>query len=312
LRIYTIHWREADWLALKERDYYVNLQLAYKAWLLEASTCETEEAAAAVSCAMIPQSMLKLIELGEMGRTACEEAAAFAASMPGDALWRIYVESARVEAPLKRPGKFLCIGLNYREHALESGAEIPTTPVFFNKFSTSITGPNGVIEHTSNTTELDYEIELGIVIGRRAKNVPAAAAAEYLYGYTIVNDVSARDLQHSDGQWVKGKALDTYAPTGPCILTKDEVMRPEKLDLRLSVNGEVRQTSNTEDLIFGIDVLISYLSSLMTLEPGDIIATGTPGGIGRRLNPPRFLEPGDVVTAEIETIGRLENLVVGG
>lgn len=310
MQLYTVNWHGADWLATKEGGSYVNLQLAYKAWLLEGGACESERAAGALARALIPQCMVELIELGERGRSACDEAVAYAAGSPGQAAWRLPADAVRVDAPLKKPKKFLCIGLNYREHAREAGAEIPKVPVFFNKFATSITGPAGVIEHTPMTKELDYEIELGIVIGRRAKNVPVTAAGEFIYGYTVVNDVSARDLQHSDGQWVKGKALDTYAPIGPCIVTKDEVSRPENLSLTLSVNGEVRQSSNTGDLIFNTCELISYLSNLFTLEPGDIIATGTPSGIGGKLKPPRFLQPGDVVRAEIEGIGCIENRVV--
>jgi acylpyruvate hydrolase len=254
--------------------------------------------------------MLELIELGARGRAACDEAVSYAAANPGNVVWRLPAGSVGVEAPLKSPRKFLCIGLNYRDHAKEAGAKIPTVPVFFNKFASSITGPFGAIVSSPMTKELDYEIELGIVIAKRAKNVPVEDADQFLYGYTVVNDVSARDLQHSDGQWVKGKALDTYAPIGPCIVTKDEIPRPENLGITLSVNGEVRQCSNTKELIFDTSELISYLSNLLTLEPGDIIATGTPSGIGNRLNPPRFLKPGDVVRAEIEKIGVIENTVV--
>lgn len=310
LQLYTVNWHGADWLATKDGGAYVNVQLAYKAWLLEGGACASERAAGALARALIPQDMVELIELGKRGRAACDEAVAYAASVPGDAPWRMLAAEVRVDAPLKEPKKFLCIGLNYREHAREAGAEIPTVPVFFNKFATSITGPSGDIQHSAMTEELDYEIELGVVIGRRAKNVPVSEAAAYVYGYTIVNDVSARDLQHSDGQWVKGKALDTYAPIGPCIVTADEVSIPENLRIALSVNGETRQCSNTGDMIFDTCELISYLSNLLTLEPGDIIATGTPSGIGAKLDPPQFLKPGDVVRAEIDTIGFIENRVV--
>lgn len=311
MQLYTVNWHGADWLATKDDGGYVNLQLAYKAWLLDSGACESDRAAGALARALIPQDMVELIELGERGRAACGEAAGYAASAPGQAPWRMPADAVRLDAPLKEPKKFLCIGLNYREHAKEAGAEIPAVPVFFNKFATSIIGPDGDIEHTPMTKELDYEIELGIVIGRRAKNVPVAEAGAYVYGYTIVNDVSARDLQHSDGQWVKGKALDTYAPIGPCLVTHDEISLPENLRIALSVNGDLRQCSNTGDMIFGTCELISYLSSLLTLEPGDIIASGTPSGIGAKLDPPTFLQPGDLVRAEIEGIGFIENRVVG-
>lgn len=310
MQLYTINWRGKDWLAVLDDGEYVNLQSAYQAYLLESGACESPRAAAKLASAHVPRDMVALIELGRTGRDAVEAGAEFARRCSGAREWHLAPSEVVVEAPIKNPGKLLCIGLNYREHAKEAGAQIPETPVFFNKFTTSITGPSGVIERTPMTEKLDYEIELGIVIGRRARNVSVEEAEEYLYGYTIINDISARDLQHSDGQWVKGKALDTYAPMGPCLVTKDEIARPERLDLTLSVNGEVRQNSNTSELIFSTSELIAYLSSLLTLEPGDIIATGTPSGIGGRFNPPRFLKPGDVVRAEIEGIGAIENKVV--
>lgn len=309
LRLYTINFLGADWLATKKDDSFINLQLAYKAWLLESGACESERTAQVLARALIPNDMVELIELGAQGLAACTEAAAYAAASPGVTDWRLPASSVTVDAPVKSPKKLLCIGLNYREHARETGAAIPVEPVFFNKFANSITGPDGVIELTPMTNKLDYEIELGVVIGRRARNVTVASSEKYIYGYTVVNDVSARDLQHSDGQWVKGKALDTYAPMGPCLVTRDEVEHPDRLNLVLSVNGEVRQQSNTEEMIFSIGELIAYLSSLMTLEPGDVIATGTPSGIGSRYNPPRFLGHGDVVRAEIECIGVIENRV---
>lgn len=212
-------------------------------------------------------------------------------------------------APLTDPPKVICIGLNYRDHAAEFGLPIPEEPVFFNKFATSIIGPEAAIKIPSISQEVDYEVELALVIGQGGKNISTATASEHIAGYTIFNDVSARDLQMRGGQWVKGKALDTFAPIGPELVTPDEIADPHALEVRLWVNDELRQHSNTREFIFKIPQIIAFLSSLFTLEAGDIIATGTPSGVGFKLNPPRFLHRGDTVKLEIEQIGTLINPV---
>lgn len=315
MRFYSVKTALGSRLAVKAEGHFVDLQRAYAHSLLHKGACASEEAARALARTLIPDDLRELIEMGCMGMTACEEAVAFAGEYKGDneageVPWLLPEESVTIEAPLKTPRKFLCIGLNYKAHAAEANAPIPKEPVFFNKFATSIVGPTDPVLHQGDLTrELDYEVELGVVIGRQARNVPQEKAWDYVFGYTVVNDISARDLQHRDGQWIKGKALDTYAPLGPVVVTADE-LDGGNLVLRAKVNGELRQESNTSDLIFPIPELIAYLSRMITLEPGDLIITGTPSGVGAAMDPPRFLQPGDTVECEIEGIGLLQNRIV--
>jgi 2-keto-4-pentenoate hydratase/2-oxohepta-3-ene-1,7-dioic acid hydratase in catechol pathway len=219
------------------------------------------------------------------------------------------LQELRVLAPVLNPAKIICIGLNYLDHALESGAPVPEEPVIFTKFATAIIGPEAPIILPPVTKEVDYEAELAVVIGKKGKNVPEKEAMEYVAGYTVFNDVSARDLQFRDGQWTKGKTLDTFAPMGPYLVTADEVGDPHRLAIKLWLNDRLMQDSSTEKLIFKIPVLISFLSQLFTLEPGDIIATGTPPGVGFARKPPVYLKPGDTVRITIEKIGTLVNPV---
>ncbi|HHU50989.1 MAG TPA: fumarylacetoacetate hydrolase family protein [Firmicutes bacterium] len=220
------------------------------------------------------------------------------------------LSKVRVMAPLLRPGKIICIGWNYSKHADEAGSELPEEPVFFNKFATSIIGPQAPIVLPAISKQVDYEAELAVVIGKRGKRIPEEAAMEYVAGYTAFNDISARDLQFRD-QWVKGKALDTFAPLGPFLVTQEEVPDPHNLRIRLLLNGEVMQDASTGMMIFKIPTLISFLSQFFTLEPGDIIATGTPEGVGFTRDPQVLLKPGDRVTVSIERVGELSNPVVG-
>lgn len=221
------------------------------------------------------------------------------------------LNEVEILAPLANPGKVLCIGLNYLDHAAESEMKLPVEPVFFNKFATSITGPGQPIILPSISKQVDFEAELAIVIGKTGKAVTRDKAMELVAGYTVFNDVSARDLQFQDGQWVKGKALDSFAPIGPYLVTTDEISDPHQLAVRLWLNEQLMQNGNTSQMIFKIPELISYLSRFFTLEPGDIIATGTPPGVGFVRKPPVYLKDGDMVTIEIEGIGRLSNPVTG-
>ncbi|MBI4483359.1 MAG: fumarylacetoacetate hydrolase family protein [Acidobacteria bacterium] len=217
----------------------------------------------------------------------------------------------RLRAPLPQPGKIMCMGRNYVEHAREQGVEPPKSPVIFAKYPTAVIGPGDPIVLPSISQKVDYEAELAVVIGRRGKKIAESHALDHVLGYTILNDVSARDLQFTDGQWVRGKSCDTFAPLGPWIVGKEEIPDPHRLDIELRVNGDLRQASNTRHQIFKIPFLISYLSQAMTLEPGDILSTGTPSGVGVFRDPPVFLKPGDVVEITIEAIGTLQNPVVG-
>ncbi len=212
--------------------------------------------------------------------------------------------------PLQRPPKIICVGLNYRAHALESKMEIPKVPTIFAKFPTAAIGCGEPIVLPRNSTKPDYEAELAFVIGKRGRHIPAEHWRDYVFGYTNFNDVSARDFQLRTSQWTIGKTFDTFAPMGPAIVTADEVPDPHALDISTTINGEVLQHSNTNDLIFKIPELIAHLSSVFTLEPGDVIATGTPAGVGFARNPPRWLKPGDEVVIRVEGLGDLRNPVV--
>jgi 2,4-didehydro-3-deoxy-L-rhamnonate hydrolase len=214
--------------------------------------------------------------------------------------------------PIDRPGKIVCVGLNYRDHAEEQGAELPKEPLLFAKFTTSLIGPGEPIVIPPLVTQCDYEAELGVVIGKRVRNVSKENAFEAVRGYVCANDVSARDLQYSDRQWTRGKSPDTFCPVGPRLVPRDEVGDPHALRIRALVNGEVLQDSTTANLIFGVDDVIAYASQTSTLEPSDLILTGTPAGVGVFRKPPRLLQPGDEVTIEIEGIGVLSNPVVAG
>jgi 2-keto-4-pentenoate hydratase/2-oxohepta-3-ene-1,7-dioic acid hydratase in catechol pathway len=216
----------------------------------------------------------------------------------------------RLLAPVPRPGKLICIGLNYRDHAAESKMPIPEKPVVFSKFTTAVIAPNDPVVLPPTSEQVDYEAELAVVIGRRCKNVSASRAYEYVLGYTIINDVSARDFQFADGQWQRGKSCDTFAPMGPSILTTSEIADPHTLSIKLRLNGKTMQDSNTDQLIFGVPQLIEFLSETITLEPGDVIATGTPPGVGFARKPPVFLQSGDMMEVEIEKLGVLRSPVV--
>ena len=213
-------------------------------------------------------------------------------------------------APIPRPPKLICVGLNYRDHALETNMKLPETPTIFAKFPTAVVGPGEPIVLPRSSTQPDYEAELAFVIGQGGRHIRAADWREHVFGYTIVNDVSARDYQMATTQWTIGKSFDTFAPMGPWIVTPDEIADPHNLDIRLTVNGEKLQDSNTRHLIFPIPDLIAYLSSVFTLEPGDVVSTGTPGGVGFARKPPRYLQPGDEVVVSVEGIGDLRNPVV--
>lgn len=218
-------------------------------------------------------------------------------------------ENVKLLAPVPRPGKVICIGLNYRDHAVESNLPIPERPLFFSKFPSCIIGADENIVLPEHSEQVDYEAELAFIIGRKAKNVKAENALEYILGYTNFNDVSARDFQFADGQWQRGKSCDTFAPVGEFIATTDEIPDPHRLSIKLRLNGETLQNSNTEQLIFTIPEILEYLSQTVTLEPGDIIATGTPPGVGFAQKPPVYLKRGDRVEVEIEKLGVLRNQV---
>jgi 2,4-didehydro-3-deoxy-L-rhamnonate hydrolase len=219
------------------------------------------------------------------------------------------IVQADLLAPVPRPGKVVAIGRNYREHAEEEGVEPPAAPLIFSKWSSSVVGPGAEIRWDPGlTAQVDYEAELAVVIGRRTRRVAVADALDHVLGYTCLNDVSARDLQFGDGQWTRGKSLDTFCPMGPVLVTGDELGDPQDLAIRCSVDDEVVQDARTSQMYFSVAEIISHCSMAFTLEPGDIVATGTPSGVGVFRKPPRFLREGDRVSVEIEGIGILENV----
>jgi 2-keto-4-pentenoate hydratase/2-oxohepta-3-ene-1,7-dioic acid hydratase in catechol pathway len=220
--------------------------------------------------------------------------------------------TATLLPPVPDAPKILCIGLNYRDHAIEGGKAIPTEPVLFGKFHNALISPGEPIRLPKVSQKVDYEAELVVVIGRRGRDIPAERAFEYVAGYTLGHDVSARDWQFrgTEKQWIIGKTFDTFAPTGPHLVTADEVPNPHALPIRLRLNGRIMQDSNTREFIFTVPQLIAYISQVVTFEPGDLIFTGTPPGVGTARTPPVYLQPGDVVEVEIEGLGVLRNPVV--
>jgi 2-keto-4-pentenoate hydratase/2-oxohepta-3-ene-1,7-dioic acid hydratase in catechol pathway len=210
--------------------------------------------------------------------------------------------------PINRPGKIICVGLNYRDHAAESNAPVPSRPLLFAKWETALIGPGAEIVLPSVSEEVDYEAELGVVIGRRARGVSVDGALDHVVGYLCVNDVSARDVQMGDGQWTRGKSFDTFCPIGPRLVPAERI-DPQALGIRCLVNGEALQDSTTAEMIFSVAEVIAFASEAITLEPGDLIATGTPAGVGFARNPPIFLRDGDEVTVEIDGVGSLTNPV---
>ncbi|MGH9623065.1 MAG: fumarylacetoacetate hydrolase family protein [Bryobacteraceae bacterium] len=248
------------------------------------------------------ESALGFIESGAEGQKRAK------AAMRDTAPLRL--KDVKLLAPIPRPRKLICVGLNYLDHARETGAEIPTVPTIFNKFATAVIGPGENIVLPRVSQAPDYEAEFAFVIGRGGRHIAKEAWRDHVFGYTIVNDVSARDFQRATSQWLMGKTFDTFAPTGPWIITADEIEDPHNLDVQIEINGEQLQNSNTRELIFKIPDLIPFLSSVFTLEPGDIVSTGTPSGVGFARKPPRFLRPGDDVVVKVSSIGELRNPVV--
>lgn len=252
----------------------------------------------------LPGTMLEFIEAGpQVWKDA-------ALHLQTERLLTFAASAVSLRAPILNPHKVIGIGLNYKDHCREQNISLPTHPIIFAKFSSSIIGPGDTITWNPEVTkQVDYEVELGVIMGKRARTVDVSHALNYVFGYTVVNDISARDVQFGDKQWVRGKSLDTFCPMGPVIVTADEIPNPQALPLRCFVNNQELQKSSTAEMVFSVGELVSFISQAFTLEPGDVIATGTPGGVGVFRKPPIFLKDGDAVVAEVEGIGRLENFV---
>ena len=283
-------------LGVLQGDRIADLQASVAASLTRRGVTRAAELAAA----LVPNSTRAFLEGGPL----VEETVA------GIKEWvTIPANSARLHAPITDPGKFICIGLNYRDHAEEANQPIPKEPPIFAKWSNAILDPNEPILRPRGSNQLDWEVELGVVIGKTARFVSKEKALDYVWGYTIINDVSARDFQFIGSQWMAGKIPETFAPVGPYIADRSDIPDPHVLELKLWVNGKQMQGGNTKTFIFDVRYIVSYLSGLMTLSPGDLIATGTPPGVGFARKPPVFLQPGDTCRLEITGLGQIENPV---
>lgn len=249
------------------------------------------------------ENMLSFLASGQTGLSALQ-------NLIDSGQHRVNLEHVRLLAPIPRPGKFLGIGLNYADHISETGWQKPEHPMFFTKQSTCVIGPGQAIHCPAVSEKVDYEGELGVVIGKRCKHVPAAQAHEVIAGYTICNDVTVRDWQQRSPTWTLGKSFDTHGPMGPWLVTADEIADPHRLSLKTWVDDELRQNANTGEMLFNCYEIIAYLSQAMTLEPGDVISTGTPAGVGVKMKPRGYLKPGQTVRIEIEGIGTLSNPVI--
>lgn len=291
----------------------VDLNRAYYAMLIDRG--EARPGARAQS--LVPPDMIGFLDGGDTSLAAAKEAVAFVnerAASAADELRQANVihdvQQVRLCAPVPRPRKFLLLGLNYRAHAAEAGRQEPDKPILFQKSSNVVIGPGEPIHVPRMSRQVDYEAELAVVIGKRGRDIPKERTAEYIFGYTLANDVSARDVQRERNQWLLGKSFDTFGPLGPWIVTKDEIPDPQKLEIKCILNGKVMQESNTSFMIFPIDYIISHISEVFTLEPGDVISTGTPDGVGFARDPQVFMKAGDMVQVVVEKIGALENPII--
>jgi acylpyruvate hydrolase len=293
--------------ALVLNNKVVDLNFAFQALLENEGKIRSRQ----IAEAYIPSEMQGFLQGGKESLCLAEKAIDFALSAHRDSSYKLIhaLEDVKLEAPVLNPGKMICVGHNYREHIAEMGRELPPFPVVFAKFANTLIGPQDDIPFYPISEQLDYEAEFAFVVGKRARNVSQEDALDYVAGYTIANDVTYRDIQRRTLEWLQGKTVEGSAPMGPWLVTSDELRDPCGLGVRLTVNGEERQKTNTANFVFDVKYLVEFLSNLMTLEPGDIILTGTPGGVGIARDPQVFLKDGDVVKIEIDKIGSLENKV---
>ena len=314
MKLVTYGHRGVQRVGLLEREHVIDVNRAYTVLLAQRGDPRAE----AMADALVPADMIGILEAGERALAAIREAEGYVREGLGsgeqaEGLKRDGVVFTRSEvalrAPIPRPGKLILLGLNYRDHAEETGQKIPEVPTLFAKYNNSVVGPGATILIPRTTEQIDYEAEFAFVIGRYGHHIPRERALDYVAGYTIINDVSARDYQFVTSQWMVGKTFDTHCPMGPALVLKDEIPDPHTLDLSLSIAGEVLQRSNTRQLIFKVPETVEYLSQVVTLEPGDVISTGTPAGVGFTRKPPRWLRPGETVRVEIAGLGVLENPV---
>jgi acylpyruvate hydrolase len=308
MKLVTYFWKGYVGLGAVVDDRVVDMQRAHRANLHHSQ----DEDDRVVADRRVPADLLGLLQGGERSMTAARQALAFFRQLAPDSRASMSHCAADVEllAPIRRPGKVVCVGLNYRSHLAEIGDPVPRYPILFHKTATSIIGHGQEIVLPRVSEQVDYEGELAVVIGRRGKYLPEEDALSYVAGYTCANDVSAHDLEFRTSQWTSGKMLDTFCPLGPVLLTRDEVGNPASLCLKTMLNGKTVQDACLTDMVFSVPFLVSYISSLATLEPGDVILTGTPAGIGCNQKPQVFLQAGDQISVQIGAIGTLTNPVV--
>jgi 2-keto-4-pentenoate hydratase/2-oxohepta-3-ene-1,7-dioic acid hydratase in catechol pathway len=257
-----------------------------------------------------PTSLIEVLEVGQPAVDAVQSVVDAAAGSESAASWTLDEMGLQYGPAVADPGKIICVGLNYRRHAAETNMPVPTTPVLFSKFDNTIAAYGDSVSLPPVATEYDYEVELGVIIGKPARNVSEAEALDYVFGYVTANDISVRDLQTRTSQWLLGKTMDNFLPVGPYLVTADEVGDPQLLGIKTWVNGEIRQNSNTGDMIFTVAEIVSYISRYFTLEPGDIIVTGTPEGVAMGREDKPWLKPGDEVVVEVEKLGTLKNVMI--
>ncbi|WP_079527395.1 fumarylacetoacetate hydrolase family protein [Halobacillus hunanensis] len=290
-----------------ENGFVVDLNQAYVSYLQNKGS----QIAQKVADVIVPSDMSSLLEGGEESLVEAKKAVDFVLNSRSEADGQVVFnkEDVKLEAPVGKPSKIICVGHNYKEHILEMKRELPETPVVFAKFNNTISGPEAPIYLKDVSKQFDYEAEFAFVIGKKAQQIKKEDALDYVAGYTIANDVSARDLQKRTLQWLQGKSIDGSLPLGPWLVTKEEVPDPHSLNIELKVNGETKQKSNTGNLVFDVNFLVEFLSEIITLEPGDVVLTGTPGGVGAARDPQEFLKDGDTVTISVDEVGVLENVV---
>jgi len=292
---------------VNEGKQVVDLNYAYQAKLQSEGKYRYEK----IAEAFVPAEMQGFLEGGKESMDLAKDAIDFALKNENASQYKLVYnkDEVKVGPPVTNPGKMLCVGHNYSEHIREMGRDLPENPVVFSKFANTIVGPEDDIPYYPISEMLDYEAEFAFVVGKQARNVSEEDALDYVAGYTIANDVTYRDIQRRTLQWLQGKSVDGSAPMGPYMVTSDELTDPSGLEIFLTVNGEERQRSNTKNLVFDVKKLIAFLSNLMTLEPGDVVLSGTPAGVGFAMDPQTFLKDGDVVRIEVDQVGVLENRV---
>ncbi len=312
MRLVTFEFQGGTRLGAEQEGHVVDLNRGYALLLATRGAADFQ----AQADRELPADMRGFLDLWDQSLPRAKEVLALARDLRGSggALARAVIhplQAVRLRAPIPNPRKIICLGLNYRDHAQETKLEIPSDPILFSKYPSAIIGPEDPILLPSVSREVDYEAELTFIMARKGRHVPKAHALDYVAGYTIMNDVSARDYQmrKPGGQWMSGKTFDTFAPLGPALVTQEDIPDPHVLDISCTVSGERLQVSNTKHLIFSIPDIVAYCSHIFTLEPGDVIATGTPGGVGFARKPPRFLKDGDMVVIDIQGIGALRNPV---